>query len=595
MWLRTEHNQAMRVRGLHNILIGTGSAAPARRSHILFWFSASLAIAATYGLLALHQAFSDPYVVQDDARQHVFWMMRFMDPGLFPHDVIVDYFQSVAPTGYKALYWLLARAGLDPLFVNKLLPMVLGLIATSYCYGISRRMLHVPAAGFIATVLLNQTLWMTTALVSGTPRAFLYPLFLAFLYYLLRRSLVPCLVALALQGLFYPQIMLVSAGILLLRLFDWTHWPPRVSRTRSDYAFGAAGLGIALLVLLPYAFTTSEFGPVITAAQARAMPEFQPGGRTSFFHDTPWRFWLTGQRSGLLPFNVSLLVWAGLLLPVLLRDPFRFPLARGITGELTLLPQVAIASLCLFFAAHALLFRLHNPSRYTEHTLPIIMALASGITVTVILDVVFRWAGQQATARLQGRQPLALGFTALLGSMLVFYPVLLRACAVQFPRTSYKVGQAPALYAFLLKQPQDILTASLASEADNLPTFSRRSVLVAREYAIPFHSGYYREIRQRAMALIQAQYSLTLAEAKTLIQTYGVDFWLLDLDAFTPEYLLSNAWIRQFQPVANEALASLQRGAVPALATLMERCAVFKTEPFAVLEAACIVNAAQVG
>jgi hypothetical protein len=34
-------------------------------------------------------------------------------------------------------------------------------------------------------------------------------------------------------------------------------------------------------------------------------------------------------------------------------------------------------------------------------------------------------------------------------------------------------------------QPQDIRIASLAEEANNIPTFAQRSILVGREYAIP--------------------------------------------------------------------------------------------------------------
>ena len=52
--------------------------------------------------------------MQDDARQHVFWMQRFIDSELFPHDLIADYFQSVAPTGYTTLYRIAAALGSIP-------------------------------------------------------------------------------------------------------------------------------------------------------------------------------------------------------------------------------------------------------------------------------------------------------------------------------------------------------------------------------------------------------------------------------------------------------------------------------------------------
>jgi len=59
----------------------------------------------------------------------------------------------------------------------------------------------------------------------------------------------------------------------------------------------------------------------------------------------------------------------------------------------------------IFFAAHALLFKLHVPSRYTGMSLRIIMALAAGMAFLVILDAVFHWAQQP--------NPLAAAFLAL--------------------------------------------------------------------------------------------------------------------------------------------------------------------------------------
>ncbi len=83
--------------------------------HVVFWFSLSLIIAAIYSGLALREAFSHAYIVQDDARQHVFWMQRFIDGELFPHDLIADYFQSVAPVGYTTLYRIAAAVGIHGL------------------------------------------------------------------------------------------------------------------------------------------------------------------------------------------------------------------------------------------------------------------------------------------------------------------------------------------------------------------------------------------------------------------------------------------------------------------------------------------------
>lgn len=557
------------------------------RAQVRFWFALSLVFSAVYGLMGLQQAFAHPYVVQDDARQHVFWMQRFLDPDLFPNDLIADYFQSVAPAGYTNLYRLAAAAGLDPMVFNKLLPILLGLITTAYCFGVCLQMLPVPAAGFVSSLLLNQAMWMKDDLGSATPRAFLYPLFVAFLYYLLRRSLWPCVVAIALQGLFYPQTVFISSGVLVLTLVTWQDGRLGLSTQRSDYWFCAVGLGMAFLILLPFALQSSEFGPVISVAEAKTLPEFFNGGRSRFFISDPFEFWLSGGRSGLFPNVLQVpLLFMALLLPWVLRSPARFPLASRITHEIGLLLRILLTSLGMFAAAHLLLFKLQLPSRYTWHSFRVILALAAGIALLALLDAVLRWVAQ-ATAHPTRRQILGWGTVALVSLPLLLYPSFFG----EFPSINYKNGEAPELYAFFAQQPKDILIASLSEdEAENLPTFARRSVLISREHAIPYQIGYYRQFRQRALDLVTAQYSPDMAVVHDFIRQYGINFWLLDRKALTSEYINDRPWFRQYQPAFDEAKASLDAGTTPALRVAVRRCSIFESNGFTVLDADCILN-----
>ncbi|HBB36155.1 MAG TPA: hypothetical protein DDZ80_14860 [Cyanobacteria bacterium UBA8803] len=575
-------------------------------SSVRFWFSLSLAFSVIYSLLALQQGFRGEYLVDSDARQHVFWMERFLDPALFPNDLITNYHQSIAPAGYAMLYRVIAAVGIHPLVWNKLLPTILGLITTGYCFGTCLQLLPVPLAGFTASLLLNQTLWTNYTLVSGTPRSFVYPIFLAFLYYLLRRSLLPCLGAIALLGLFYPQYVFISAGILILQLWRWQGRPLTLSLNRQHYWFSLAGLGVAFLVMLPYALQSNEFGPAIAAAEARTLPEFWPEGRTPFFDHNPWEFWLFGKRSSLFGgVSVVPLMWTGLLLPLLLSQPSRFPLTQQVSRRVAILPQIALAACAMFFIAHACLFKLHLPIRYTTHSLRIVLALATGIALIVMLDVLIKWGtgteNWEDKTRGKGRywenspnnlipyspfpqKPLAVGVTALLVALLILYP-----CFVVFPLTRYKQGEFPALYEFLAQQPKDSVIASLDEEANNLPTFAKRSVLVSEMYAIPYHVGYYRQIRQRTVDLIRAQYSPDLAAVTAFVQTYQVDFWLLHRAAFTRDYIAGSHWLMQF-PAAGEAIAKLERGKIPALLGIQDRCNIFEVDSLVLLQAQCIAN-----
>lgn len=574
----------MLIARLRRLIINPALKNP--KSEVTFWLSLSLIFSLIYGIMGLQEAFASEYIVQDDARQHVFWMQRFVDPNLFPDDLIADYFQSVAPVGYTALYQLMASLGIPPLLFNKFLPIGLGLITTGYCFRVCIQMLPIPATAFIASLMLNQSLSMEDDLVSGTPRAFLYPLLLAFSYYLLRRSLFKSLVAIALQGLFYPQTVFICVGTLVLQLLSWKHGRIRLSSRKSDYWFCAAGVGVALLVLLPYALKTSIYGPIVTVAQAKTLPEFLSGGRANFFDDDFSEFWFKG-RSGMFSRTILTPVTfsAGLLLPIVIRCSSSLPLVRKVKSEARFLIQLTLVSFGLFFAAHALLFRLHLPSRYTEHTLRIVLALAAAIAFTILFDAVFNWAQKPNNYRRQGRQLLALSTAGLIVIAVVMYPSFLN----NFPKTGYKTGNAPEIYEFFSQQPKDIMIASLAKEADNLPTFSGRSVLISREYGIPYHTGYYQQFSQRAIDLIEAHYSPNLVTLQEFIRNYRIDFWLLEEGAFTSEYL-NKSWRQQFQPAATEAQTILEQGNVPALLGLSERCSVFESEGFLVVSAQCIAN-----
>ena len=575
----------MFIARLHKFL--TATVDEKSRSHTIFWLMLSLTFATVYGLLGIKQAFSTEYIVQDDARQHVFWMMRFVDRQLFPNDFIANYYQSVAPAGYSTLYKLAATIGIHPLFFHKILPLFLGLISTYYCFGLCLEMLPVPLTGFIASLLLNQHMWMTDDLASTTPRAFIYPIFLGFLYYLSRSSLLPCLGAIALIGLFYPPYALVAAGILVLRLLCWENGRLCLSGDRTNYLFCSTGLGVIFLVMLPYALDKSEFGPTYTAAEAKKMGVFAPDGRNAFFRPNPVDYWLTGRGSGMFPKSLFTPIThcVGLLLPLMLLFwRSAFPLANRINSKIWLLLQLFLASLAMFLAAHATIFKLYQPGRYTAYSLRFIIVIVSAIALTLIIDGVGHWASTTVTTF------HVKNFVALITMVIIAIAVVLYPCLVKkFPTVGYIKGAMPALYKFFQQQPKDILIASIARETDNLPTFSQRSVLVAKEYAVPYQKGYYSRYRQRVSDLIHAQYTPDRAVLQNFINSYGVDFWMLDRHALTLKYVDDYGWIDDFDSTP-EARLSLKQGKIPALAPAMTSCAVFQDEIVVVLDASCIVK-----
>lgn len=578
---------------------------PKAQRQTWIWFGLSLLVAAIYGGWIIYQAFSQPYIVQDDARQHVFWMRRFLDPELFSGDLIADYFASVAPPGYTSLYRTVAMLGLDPIVFSKIVPALILLVTTAYCFGTCITLLPVPIAGFIASVLLNQNLLMADDVNSGTPRAFVYPFFLAFVYYLLKGSRLPCLIAIALLGAFYPQVMLVACGVMVTRLLKWQDGRPTLSRDRADYLFAGMALAVGGGMMGLYVLEgATEFGPAITVNEARQLPEFWGNGRASFFSDNAFDYWVLSPRSGILPRAEKLLkpplLFAALALPVLLRQPQRFPLATAVKPGVAVLGQIILPSIGLFFLAHLVLFKLHHPSRYVQHSYRVVVMLAAGIALTILLEALVRWGLARSTRRWM-MASLVSGFAVVL----LLYPTTvnwrdtLPALKGLFPRNwnpAFVVGSRPQLYEFFAQQPKDILIASLSREANNLPTFAQRSVLATREYGIPYHIGYYRQFKQRLLDSIQAQYSLDPNFVIQFLRKYSVDYWLIDRQSgFTPSYLKpKKSWLWEYQPAAQQALTILEQGQTPVVQTLLDRCQVFQDgHDLVVLKADCLIQALQ--
>ncbi len=549
---------------------------------VRLWFSLSLTLSIICGILALSKTWGQEYIIQDDARSHVVWMFRFLDPELFPNDIIIDYFQSVAPIGYAKFYQLFAVLGVHPLLLNQLLPTLLAIITTAFCFGVCLELFPVPFAGFLAALFLNQNLWLKDDLITATPRAFFYPLFLAFVYFLLRRSVISVGITIALLGGFYPQGVLIAIGVLIIQTLGLKYRQNLLQTKDSIFLF--TGLGVGLIVLVPYAIQTSEWGSIITLAEAQELPEFYPGGRASFFTDKPWDFWLTGDRSGWLPqdwFRRSFppQVFAGIALPFLLKYRTRFPGVEKIKPSIILLPEIILASTGLFLAAHFLLFKLHHPSRYSQHSFRIVMAIAGGIAVTIILDTILRkikWKTANFGVKL---------ILILLTFLALCYPSLTN----RFPITNNIVGKVPLLYEFFAIQPQDTLIASLAEEANNLPTFSQRSILVGSEYLLPYHQKYYAQMQQRTQDLIQAQYSSNPEEVKRLIQTYNINFWMLEKDALTLEFVENNQKLQQLNSkIVSQVQDNLKQGKIPFLSNVIENCTVLEVQNFTILDAPCI-------
>ena len=553
------------------------------------WLGVSLFFTLYYGLISYNHAFSQEYIVQDDVRQHIIWLQKYIDPELFTNDLIADYFQSLAPLGFEALYFWTAKVGIEPVWLAKILPVILAIITTVYTYLFTLKILPRASCAFLSTLLVNQLIWLNDDLISATPRAFIYPFLAAFLYYLAINSLIPCLVLMFLQGLFYPHILLIEMVVLSLRLLIFkNNFLIKLTANQQPYLWWILGLIITAIALYPLTQQPPELATVITAEQMQQIPEFNPGGRTPVFGSGWFEYWFLGNSGLDLPVFPTI-IWFSLGLPWVLT--IKLPAIKLITNKIVILNQVTIASLLMFALAHILLPVLHLPSRFTYHSLRIIMAIATAIVLTILIDIGRNWFNRQ----LQAKTSFKLFAKIKIALIIIFSITVIVVPAIPYIFTSFQnwqVGTAPEIYQYLAQQPKDILVASLSAEANNIPAFSQRSILVGDEFAYAYHPNYYNQIKQRAIDLLQAQYSPNPKLLKFFIQKYDINYILLDKTAFTPEYLLKKDWLinSSWSEETKKAIAQLESGNTPALTRFIPSCTAISTENLILFDTACIVK-----
>jgi hypothetical protein len=168
-------------------------------------------------VLAHFQALANPFVINDDVRQQLYWMQQWQDPALFRGDFLTGYARAYVPWGLKGLYWL-ASWWISPLAFSKLLAGFLFVFLAICLFKIGTRLADRRLGGAMVACFWLMPFFLDN-LSGGLSRSFAAPL-LAFFWlgWLARRPWVTG-AALLLQALFSPYIFLVAAMAALLA---WT-------------------------------------------------------------------------------------------------------------------------------------------------------------------------------------------------------------------------------------------------------------------------------------------------------------------------------------------------------------------------------------
>ena len=511
-------------------------------------------------------------VIDDDARQHVYWTAIYQDPELFPDDLLTRFVSSdvLDPVGYKFIYKL-GVGFMDPITLSRILTLFLLLCSLWFLDRVNRAWIPDPGGRlFCGFLFLFYCLYSNSG---GVPRVFAYPLLLGFLAFLQKRSYWGAAVMVGLETVLYPPILPNT-----LALGAWT-LVSRLYRGECGRKWIWDSCTLVLVTVAAALFLTSVYsggdaqvwGPQVTVEQARNAPEFHMNGRTEFFRDNVFAYVLLG-RSGIGLYQmVGFLAILGGMSAFIGFRRLRFPLPAF---------HLVWTSLALFVLAHLVLFKLYLPSRYTTFTIPLALMIVIGANTDRFREALKPFLEKWRPYLPDAARARWVGWMLL--AMLAIVYVYTQGHVIVRADTEMAVldEQDQEMLAFLATLSKDVLIAGHPCVMDNVPLMSRRRVLANRELALPYYTGYYSRVRKRLFDVFEAYYATTRQEVDRVAQRYGVNVWVVRKSDFEPGFLKGRIFDEPFNTAVKERLQGNETFALPEAASDL-KC--FENERYSVL------------
>lgn len=483
-----------------------------RKVHLETRLIVVLAVVTLAWWVRYHPPGVDLIVMDDDARQHVFWTARFQDPELFQDDLLTEFISSVgiAPLGYQLVYRMGVQF-LDPLPLSQILSLILlvlslfGLEALLNNLGADKR-----GRTFSLILFSFYSLYDSSG---GLPRGFAFPSLIWFLVFYVRENALGQGLVVFLQSVFYPPILLNSVALAALGMVR--------SMKREGWGWKGAGkiapialscfLSLGFLIFIYGGFDTELWGSQVSVEEAKSMPEFHEDGRSKFFRDNLLDYFLLGRSGigitriiGFITIVIGMVLFGG----------------RGVFTSPKIAWELTWTSLVLFILAHLLLFKLHLPSRYTMYTLPLALLLTIGKTTAFFVQSLEKkWAGTIERVR---NIPKPVGLCFLLLGLAAYCFIQGHFILTRDTQVATVDRVEKEMLAFLETLPKSSLIAGHPNDMNDVPIISKRKVLANQELSLPYHRSYYNKVKERIFDFFKAYYAESWEEIESFVEKYGI-------------------------------------------------------------------------
>ena len=489
-----------------------------------------MALSTSVFLVGNYDIFSNHYLINDDVRQQLFWMERWQDPELFQNDFLANYSEAYVPVGVRTIYRF-ASLWFDPLLFSKILTAIL-FVVTAALWFVWGRLFGDNLTAFIVVLVYFLFTGFQAQMAGGLSRGFVFPLLIAYLYFISRGDIFKGGVVVLVQSFFNPYVFLLC--LLTQVLFVSLEIAPRVFPKTFATTEPISDLGkfirrllvLNIPVIIGVVFTVfnilwyqSNLGHLISCSEMVGKSEYTEFGRyqlyptPSFFYELirPWEFNLSfpywGPVAGWIMAlaTIGIFVYAGLNYQPVVNW-------KGLRGLFLIIP----VSLFLYVVASLFLVKLFVPRRYLFYTLNIIYCIGFAVAIRIILEKIEL-----------SRTKMCL----ILLALLVFASFKGRHIEL----FDYSHGQS--LYKFLQTTPKNTLIAGWPELMDNVMTFGNRRAFVTYELSHTWVEPYWSEVKKRTFDLFKAYYSSSPEEIKAFCKSRGIEYLIVREMDFSPQRL----------------------------------------------------------
>lgn len=537
----------------------------------------------------------DKYRVVRDT-QNFYWMARAQDLALFSTDYLTIASEKTTAFnifGFHLLvYWLSPGYGLlfyllsilvDYVWLAKLSVFVSGPVCVFFLFKLGRFLQDRWTGLSLSLIGLFFILASPLALsiIGGLQRSFVAPILIIFLYCLVRRQYAWAALMILIAALVYLPIFPPMVLTYLLTAIRFKR--PFVSVSRRwlvplAISLSLSGVVVTLALMARFQlFPGSSPAPVFGSTALTSISKFQSEGSAPLFISFPWL-----GRAGIFDKGADVVHFLVLLIVAIL--VYRLVGVSSVRRMSPVLWRFLAASMMMYAVSLFFLLELNSvvlylPSRYTRSSLLLTLLFFVGLNWPVFIRELPGWLIKNgrlvifffvvlgaalgvvytAAAPVVWLVGLMMGaILVLIGGSLIFWvarsPLTLSRLAmlaglgamVVSMSTVYirilgddTINPTPAeraVYEFVATLPKDAMLAGDPAVLTGIPLFSRRSVL-------------FRDLFPKSTAPIieyyTAQYAETPETVRAFCRQYQVDYLVIDLREFRPDYLARQDFFHQ--------------------------------------------------